>query len=79
MERYSSTDGSVVVADAAVAIEAAATVALEVADTVAICQLGRGSLTTLPPVVHPRTTRPAAASAAAGEEWVAEARGGGGF
>ncbi len=64
-------------AEAAVAIEAAATAAEEAADTVALCRLGRGSLTTLPPVVRPRTTRPAGASTVAGEEGAAEARGGG--
>ncbi len=58
------------------AIEAAATAAVEVADTFPLCRLGRGSLITLPPVVRPRTTRPAVASAAAGEEEAAEARGG---
>jgi hypothetical protein len=65
----------VVVAEAAMAIEAATTAAEEAADTVALCRLRRGSLTTLPPVVHPITTRPAAASTVVGEEGAAEARG----
>ncbi len=68
-----------VAAEAAVAIEAAATAAEEAADTVTLCQLGRGSLTTLPPVVPPRATRPAVALTVAGEEGAAEARGGGAF
>ena len=47
-------------AEAAVAVEAATTAVEEASDTVALCRLGRGSLTTLPPVVRPRTNRPAA-------------------
>jgi hypothetical protein len=79
-ERYSSTDDSVEVTIAALAVGAAATAAVEVANPAPLCQLGRGSLTTLPPVVHPTTTRAAAASAAAATEaaggGVAEATGG---
>jgi hypothetical protein len=60
-ERQSSTEDNVAAAEAAVAVEVVAT-AVEEATDMSPC------LTTLPPVVHPRTTRPAAASTVAGEE-----------
>ncbi len=47
-------------AEAAVAVEAATTAAEEAAYNIALCRWGRESLTTLPPVVRPRTKRSAA-------------------
>jgi hypothetical protein len=76
MERYSSTDDSVVETEAAVVVEAAATGAVEVTHPIPLYRLGRGNLKTLPPVVRPTTTGVVVASEAAGEEGVAEAWGG---
>ncbi len=49
------------VAVAVVVVEAAAKAVVEAGNSAPLCQLGKGSLTTLPPVVHLTTTRAAAA------------------